>query len=195
MRVAERDTREVILQRAEDLLRSRGYNGFSYKDLAVPLGIRNAAIHYYFPTKTDLGLALIDRYRQLLHRRTGRFMRGEGGDPVIQLEAYFRFTLGQSGQDCRHICPIGSVAASLENVPVSMQDQARLLAEETRAWLERVCDVGRRTGQFRFEGTPADRAALIMAALQGALQLARLQGREVLEATIRQIRLDLHLPG
>lgn len=193
MRIAERDTRGLILQHAEQLFRSRGFNGFSYKDLAAPLGIRNAAIHYHFPTKADLGIALIDRYRELLRRRTGRFMRGEGGDPVVQLEGYFRFTLGQGGEDCRYVCPIGSVAAGFDNVPGPMREQARLLAAETRAWLERVLDAGRATGQFQYAGAVGDRAALIMSAMQGALQLARLQGREVLEAAIRQIRADLQI--
>jgi len=193
MRIAERDTRGLILQHAEQLLRSRGFNGFSYKDLAAPLGIRNAAIHYHFPTKTDLGIALVDRYRDLLRRRTGRFMRGEGGDALVQLEGYFRFTLGQGGEECRYICPIGSVAAGFENVPGPMREQVHLLAAETRAWLERVLVVGREAGQFKYEGSASDRAALVMAALQGALQLARLQGREVLEAVIRQIRADLQI--
>ena len=60
-----RDTREEILNTAESLWQHRGYNAFSYHHIAVQLGIRNAAIHYHFPGKEDLGVELIRRYRDL----------------------------------------------------------------------------------------------------------------------------------
>src|ERR1041384_2875350 len=59
-----RDTREEILNCAEELWQRRGYNVFSYPHIAVQRGIRNAAIHYHFPSKENLGVALIQRYRQ-----------------------------------------------------------------------------------------------------------------------------------
>ena len=54
------DTREQIMDRAADLLMSHGFNGFSYSDISSYLGVKNAAVHYHFPAKTDLALALID---------------------------------------------------------------------------------------------------------------------------------------
>src|ERR1700752_4371873 len=59
-----RDTRQEILNAAEDLLQRRGYNAFSYHHIAVQLGVRNAAIHYHFPSKEDLGVALVQRSQQ-----------------------------------------------------------------------------------------------------------------------------------
>lgn len=55
------DTRENIVDKAEELIRTKGYNAFSYGDIAGVLHIRNAAIHYYFPSKADLGVSVVDR--------------------------------------------------------------------------------------------------------------------------------------
>ena len=60
------DTREQIMDRAAQLLMSRGYNGFSYRDISSHLGVKNAAVHYHFPVKADLAVALVEEYRQLL---------------------------------------------------------------------------------------------------------------------------------
>ena len=49
---ATRDTREQIVDTALQLLMQRGVNGFSYRDISEPLGIKNAAVHYHFPSKT-----------------------------------------------------------------------------------------------------------------------------------------------
>ena len=56
------DTGEQILDRAEALIQTRGYSAFSYQDISEALGIRKASIHYHFPSKTDLGIAVVDRY-------------------------------------------------------------------------------------------------------------------------------------
>jgi AcrR family transcriptional regulator len=82
----KRDTREEILNCAEELLQCRGFNGFSYQHIAVQLGIRNAAIHYHFPVKDDLGVALVQRYRERFHHWSAML---EGVDAWTQLQGYF----------------------------------------------------------------------------------------------------------
>jgi TetR/AcrR family transcriptional repressor of nem operon len=48
-------TKTTLLDVAEELLLTRGYNGFSYNDIAEKVGIRKASIHYHFPSKSGLG--------------------------------------------------------------------------------------------------------------------------------------------
>jgi len=60
------DTKNKIMDLAENLLLSRGYNGFSYKDISLALGIKNATVHYHYPAKKDLGVAVIRRARDQL---------------------------------------------------------------------------------------------------------------------------------
>src|SRR3954454_23736387 len=62
------DTRERILDTAERLLQARGFNGFSYGDVAGELGITRAALHYHHPGKAELGEALIARYTERASR-------------------------------------------------------------------------------------------------------------------------------
>ena len=60
---AEPDTTTTrILDVAERLVQTRGFNGFSYADIAVQLGITKASLHYHFATKAELGRTLIARY-------------------------------------------------------------------------------------------------------------------------------------
>src|SRR5271168_2663855 len=55
----------AILDVAERLAQTRGYNGFSYADIAAELGVTKASLHYHLPFKAVLGRALIERYRGL----------------------------------------------------------------------------------------------------------------------------------
>ena len=56
------DTRTALLDAAENVVRMRGYDGFSYADLAGAVGIRKASIHHHFPAKQDLATAIVARY-------------------------------------------------------------------------------------------------------------------------------------
>src|SRR5690348_14354670 len=59
---AQAPTASRVLDVAERLVQVRGFNGFSYADIAAELQITKASLHYHFATKADLGEALIARY-------------------------------------------------------------------------------------------------------------------------------------
>lgn len=184
------DTRERILDLAEQLLAAKGYNGFSYQDISAPLGIRNAAVHYHFPTKADLGVAIVQRYRDLLREATGEFMTS-GGSAVEQLEGYLRFF----ARECREhqtLCPVGTISADYFNIPEQMRQAGQRLKNETLAWLVRVFELGRAQDELRFQGDPEANALSLMATVQGARQLVRLMGPEVMETAAEQIRRHLY---
>ena len=186
------ETRDRILALAEKLFREHGYQGFSYADISKPLSIKNAAVHYHFPTKEELGIALIEKYRTYLHEQTGDFM-ANGGDALVQLEGYFAF-VEHEVRSLDHVCPIGITAMEYHNVPDAMRESARRFLEETLAWLERVLEVGRAQGTMHFEGSAADKAVALKATIQGAGQLTRITRKDLLSVTVAQVRRDLGLP-
>lgn len=183
------DTREQIMDRAAQLLMSRGYNGFSYRDISTHLGVKNAAIHYHFPAKTDLALALIDEYRKVLRKSTAEFM-AYGGSALPQLEGFFAFTRQQC-QLGRCICPFGAFSIDYNDLPEAVQKATRSFMEESMRWLTRVMQVGRESGEFSFEGEPRAMALVVLSSLQGARQLARIHEVDILDQVIGQIRRDL----
>src|SRR6202012_1004558 len=60
----ESQTAERILDIAERLVQTRGFNNFSYADIAGELGITTASLHYHFRSKAELGQALVSRYAE-----------------------------------------------------------------------------------------------------------------------------------
>ena len=54
---ATTDTPQRILDVAERLVQTRGFNGFSYADIADALKVTKASLHYHFRGKADLGAA------------------------------------------------------------------------------------------------------------------------------------------
>jgi TetR/AcrR family transcriptional repressor of nem operon len=182
-------TREQIIDTAFQLMLQRGMNGFSYRDIAKPLGVKNAAIHYHFPNKTDLIRALIDENHQLLRRSTSEFM-AYGGNARTQLEGLFAFTMNQC--KCgRPICMVGALAIDYDELSDELKAANNRFMKDSVNWLTRVMEVGRKQEEFHFGGEAMSKAVSILAMIQGARQLARVHGLDYLDKIFQQIRIDL----
>jgi len=167
-------TTDQLLDVAQELAQTRGYNAFSYRDLAERVGIRSASIHHHFPAKGDLGRALVARYRDRFSDALRRIGAADGGSPV-KLAAYvelFRATYEQGGR----LCLGGMFAADLPTLPSEVQEQVRGFYADNEAWLTRILDSGRRASELDFEGSPRDAAAALLDGLEGALLAARAHG-------------------
>ena len=181
--------KKQIMDMAEELLQTRSYSSFSYQDLSDQIGISKATIHHHFPTKDDLGIALASRYR-LAQIATLENISRSHRTPWSQLEAYFTRAseIMRSGQK---ICLTGSLQAEHNVTPKALQQELTNLCKFEHAWITRVLAEGRKQSTMNFPGTPEDQAALILAALQGALQQARAEGPKPFTSVVRQIKSGL----
>ncbi len=186
---APTNTREQIIDRAYQLMLQRGLNGFSYRDISKPLGIKNAAIHYHFPNKMDLILALVNDNFESVRRRTAQFM-AEGGDARLQLEGLFDFARYQC--KCgRPICLAGALAIDYGELPDQIKAANNRFFDYSRKWLTKVLLLGREQNIFHFDGDCEVKAMTILATIQGVRQMARAMGQDILEPVFQQIRLGL----
>ena len=183
------NTREQIIDKAFQLMLQRGLNGFSYRDISEPLGVKNAAIHYHFPNKMDLIAALIDENHQVLKKATSEFM-AYGGPARPQLEGLFAFTMNQI-QRGRPICMVGALAVDYDDLSDDIKDANDRFMKDSIKWLSKVLETGLEREEFTFEGHAEMKAVSILATIQGARQMARVHGMDILEDMFEQIRIDL----
>ncbi|MBI5948364.1 MAG: TetR/AcrR family transcriptional regulator [Chloroflexi bacterium] len=163
-------TAAQVLDVAERLVQTRGFNGFSYADIAAELGITKATLHYHFRTKAELGGRLIARY-------TGTFRAvlesiGASSEPASEKLARYARVYAEVLRNER-MCLCGMLAAEYSTLPPPMQQEIRRFFDLNEAWLSIVLEEGRRAGSLRFDGPAAEVAALFLGALEGAMLVAR----------------------
>lgn len=162
-----------ILDIAERLVQSRGYNAFSYADVAHAVGIRKASLHYHFATKADLGQALVSRYRQVFLEALAAIEAREAGAPE-RLRDYV--ALYDAVLRKKRMCMCGMLATDAATLPRAMRDSVARFFDENVAWLARVLDQGRKRKELRFEGTTASMASFFVSTLEGAMLIAHGSG-------------------
>jgi len=183
------NSKRTILNLAESMLQDKGYNGFSYAHIASELGVKNAAIHYHFPTKEDLSISVVRRYRE-------RFKLWINNTRVKDLPSeekldWFFGIYTNMRADKGKVCLVGSMEAEFNSIPEDLQAEVQALHNEMLTWLQTVLAEGRDAGAFQFNGEPMNKAALIMSTLQGGLQMARALGTKKFHDVMDQIKLDL----
>ena len=183
------NTKRAILDLAESLLQDKGFNGFSYAHIATELGVKNAAIHYHFPTKENLGCAVVQRYRDRFQLWINN-ARVKDLTPQEKLDWFFDIYANMRA-DHGKVCIAGALETEFNSIPDTLRQQTESLTGELIAWLASTLVEGREAGVFQFNGQPADKAALILSSVQGALQLARALGTDKFYVVIEQHKQDL----
>ena len=182
-------TSERILEEAGQLAQRRGFNGFSYADVAVALKITKASLHYHFASKAELGRALIVRYTE----RFQAALDALDGTPANVLRSYVRLYEDVLVRD--RMCLCGMFAAEYSTLPGPMRNELRRFFEKNEAWLARHLEQGRENGALRYEGTPLEMARMLTAGLEGAMLLARsFEKPERFTETAERLLAELGVP-
>jgi TetR/AcrR family transcriptional regulator, transcriptional repressor for nem operon len=180
------DTKKQILDIAEDLLLDRGYNGFSYKDISGALNIKNASIHYHFPKKTDLGVAIIQRAIKRF-QKWASYIDSKTLPYSKKLDEFCQ-VFKKYVEKKQQICLGGALETDFKTLPEEMQEETRIFIFNTLQWMENFLTAGKKKGEFNFPGTARDQALLIIASLQGVIQIVRVTTPASFDATVMQIK-------
>ena len=166
---ATADTAQRSLDVAERLVQTRGFNAFSYADVAAQLGITKPALHYHFAGKAELGEALLARY-------TTRFSEALETHRRQRVDAArsWRPTPGSTpsaGPD--RMCLCGMLAADYNTLPEPMRHAVIRFFDRNETWLVAVIDQGRQDGTLPVDGVSREAAQMIIGTLEGAMLVAR----------------------
>lgn len=158
-------TRDALVQAAEILMRSKGYAAFSYADLVETVGIKKASIHHHFPTKEDLGTAIVEAY---IDKVRADFERIElvNEDLEGRLKAFFLAFSASSEGGLLPLC--GALAAEMAALPLGLQRLTHRFFDIQLKWLTKIFDRGVANGEIPAISSNRQKAFQLLSALEGA---------------------------
>lgn len=164
------ETAELVLDVAQILAQTRGFNGFSFRDLAAAIGVKSASIHYHFPSKADLGVALVRRYRRRFEEAFGE-AESRHGSAANRLKSFVEIFRSSLAED--RLCLCGMLGAERDSLPLEVAAEVRDFFACCEGWLTTQMKQGRQDGNLAFAGSPQVPALQLLALLEGALVVAR----------------------
>lgn len=165
------DTKTALLDVAEHAARARGFDGFSYADLAEAVGIRKASIHYHFPTKAALSAALMDRYHSAFEDecRKSEAACDTGSERLRALIELYRDALNGG----KTLCLCVSLIGSLESLSDDVVEKIKAFRSMMIGRIEAIFELGLQDKSIAGVTNPAAEARATLAMLEGALLTAR----------------------
>jgi TetR/AcrR family transcriptional repressor of nem operon len=161
------NTQTALLDHAETLSRSRGFDGFSFADLAAALNIRKPSVHHHFPTKSALALALITRYRDRFARALAQ-IDGTAADRLRAYVALYRHALGNADR----LCLCVAFASHRDSFDAAIQAEISGFHHDSLNWLGDVYTLGQ-SDQSLPTPDAVSAAHACLATVEGAQIMAR----------------------
>jgi TetR/AcrR family transcriptional repressor of nem operon len=172
--------REQLIEHTLVLIRRKGFNGFSYRDLAELVGVKTSSIHYYFPSKDDLVLEAVREYSARVHERIRAI--DTRLPPAEQARQYLEPV--RTGFSTDQACLVGMLSADVLSLSEPVRAMMREYVQMHEKWLTGLFERAQPLRDKPYPVPPAQLAQVVYGSLQNGLMAARLFGtHERLEAS------------
>jgi TetR/AcrR family transcriptional regulator, transcriptional repressor for nem operon len=162
-------TREKILELGETLILTKGYNAFSYQDISSELGIKNAAVHYYFPSKENLGTSVVKTNIQKFEEMIDN-MHSHKYDEWQQLETFIKIYVKSHREQKK--CIVGALGPDYNTLSDSTRKELKRMVDIILTWLTATLASGKEKKILAFKEDAKSKAFTIFSSLVASLQIS-----------------------
>ena len=177
-------TAHKILDAAQVMVMTEGFNAFSYKDLQNEVGVKTSSIHYYFPTKQDLAAALVERHNEQFWQRLEEIDTEEqSGLGKIRMLGELFVGIAAEGKFC--LC--GMLTSDVLSMSSDGTKALKDFFHDTERWLTDAIRQGIEEGEICDSIPPKEAATHFLATLEGGILIARIRkGEAYMQSIVNQ---------
>lgn len=187
-------TADRILDAGQELIQTGGFSAMSFQDIASEVGIRKPSIIHHFPTKAELGVAIIRRYRDTFAAQLQQISEDPAKSSWDALEFYFSPYLFLASTPDK-VCLCGALAGEIPVLPEVMRVEVKQFIEAHQRWLEEILREGVERGELVLIDSPQSLSRVIFNSLQGSLLFRRSTGdvsqlKEIINAMRKLVKSE-----
>ncbi len=165
------DTKNNALGVSRQFLQTLGFNGFSFQAVADELGIQKASLHYYFKSKDELGIALVDSYEAHFDDWVARNSKKNS----FELIEGFMLGFIKMSDDCKMICPMGVLSNDFLSLSKKLQKRVLAFHLKQKNWLTVILNKGKKEKIISHKIPTEALTDIILSTLQGGIQISRIR--------------------
>jgi AcrR family transcriptional regulator len=155
-----------------ELFHEQGYQATGIAQILKQAAVNSGSLYYFFPTKEDLLLAVLEKYKVMLHPALLEPIWSRIDDPIERifglLDGYRQLLMMT---DCNYGCPIGNLALEIGH---SHARARRLLAENFQGWRDAVRScLDQAANRLPESVDRAQLASFILTVMEGAVMQSR----------------------
>jgi TetR/AcrR family transcriptional repressor of nem operon len=178
--MSKKNTKEKILAHAAQIMRKKGFNNTGIQEILQSAGVPKGSFYFYFKSKNDLGLALIDYYAQYLAAMGAAVLKSPEIHPLQRLEKFFEgFRLLCNQEEWRSGCPIGNLTQEMGILSDEFQAKLRDVFNRIKGGISECLEQARTRDGIKLPMDPDETADFILNSWEGALLRMKAEGNTV----------------
>ncbi|HEV8356157.1 MAG TPA: TetR/AcrR family transcriptional regulator [Gemmatimonadales bacterium] len=180
--------RDRLIGVAMKLFHDKGYGATSIQDILREAGMHAGSLYHAFPTKQELLLAVLERYRDGLYPMLLDPAWEGIADPIERIFALLaRYRTALVATDCFYGCPIGSLALELHEPDPPVR---ALLAVNFDGWTRAIEQCLLEAGaRLPPKLNRKELASFVLTVMEGGVMQARTHRTiHAFDAAVRQLR-------
>ena len=183
------DTRSQILENNFHSIRLHGFQGVRPDKVVAGMGITKGALYHYFPSKLDLGYAIVDEIIAPAYTGTWRILETiRKGHLEMLLQLVENFKKRTDSEEIKLGCPLNNLMQEMS----PLDEGFRIRLEKIVTGMARSIETGLRNGQaadtIRADADPKQLAFFILSCIEGSYSIAKsTQSKPVFDASIDQL--------
>lgn len=167
-------TRQRIVAAAAPIFNERGFAGCSMQDVLEATGLEKGGLYRHFASKEDLAAeAFKFALNQVVKIRTGDIGHILGSVDKLR---YIVERFVETPSPLRGGCPLMNTAIDADDGNAVLRDLAGKAIRDWKSRLEKIVADGMRAGEIRKGTQPRRVANTLVATLEGALMVSRIEG-------------------
>ncbi len=182
-------TKNNIITTSANLFNTQGYKATSISDITKATGLTKGAIYRHFESKADLEQQALRRLAKLMFTEIGISIK-EAKTFQTKMEAIFSFF-----EEYMHTplykggCPLMNAAIEVDDTNAVLRQQTFNMLAQLKASVGKLITNGIKNGQVRSDVDPEYNGTIIIATLEGAIMMSRLERTDIsILQAIRHLR-------
>ena len=168
--MAQTNTREKIIRKGAELIHAQGFNATGLQQILQAAGIPKGSFYFYFKSKEDFGLEVIDYFNAIISGIFTRYLSDKKIPPMRRLERLFEYYEAAFQKNGAALgCPIGNLSLELADTNERLRVHLGGVIETLIGQIESCLKEAQRDKSISAGLNTADTACFIFHSFEGAV--------------------------
>ncbi len=167
------EKRDELIQVGKEIIVRQGFKSTGLNDILTTANIPKGSFYYYFDSKEDFGLAIVDDFAKEYRQRLETILGDRAYAPLTRLRNYFELKIADmEASRCTDGCLIGNLAQELSSQNELFRDRLNLVFAEWEQYFVRCLQAAYEAGEISSD-RHSDLAKFILSSWEGAILQAK----------------------
>jgi TetR/AcrR family transcriptional regulator, transcriptional repressor for nem operon len=167
-------TKQQLIQIGTEIIGKTGFNATGLDAVLKKAKVPKGSFYYYFQSKEDFGLAVIDSFAETAKARLDHCLNQTEGSPLSRIRGYLEGgVIAVETNGFSRGCLIGNLSQELSSQNERFRERLNEVLEYWRSQFARSLDLAKQNGEVSAEVDPNRMAGFMLAGWQGAILRAK----------------------